>query len=61
MPFVEGESLRQRLEREGQLPVQDTIEIVKAVSSALSYAHHAPNSRLQYLVDEARTALRKLE
>ena len=39
MPYVEGESLRQRLEREGQLPISETIAIVKAVASALTYAH----------------------
>jgi tetratricopeptide (TPR) repeat protein len=39
MPYVEGESLRQRLEREGQLPVAEVIAIVQAVASALSYAH----------------------
>ncbi len=40
MPYVEGESLRQRLEREGQLPVPEVIAIVRAVASALTYAHH---------------------
>ena len=39
MPYVEGESLRQRLEREGQLPLAETIAIVGAVASALTYAH----------------------
>jgi len=39
MPYVEGESLRQRLEREGQLPIAEMIAIVQAVASALTYAH----------------------
>jgi tetratricopeptide (TPR) repeat protein/tRNA A-37 threonylcarbamoyl transferase component Bud32 len=39
MPYVEGESLRQRLEREGQLPIVEVIAIVRAVASALTYAH----------------------
>jgi len=39
MPYVEGESLRQRLEREGQLPIVEVIAIVQAVASALTYAH----------------------
>jgi serine/threonine-protein kinase len=39
MPFVEGESLRDRLEREGQLPVTDAIQITRDVADALSYAH----------------------
>jgi tRNA A-37 threonylcarbamoyl transferase component Bud32/tetratricopeptide (TPR) repeat protein/TolB-like protein len=39
MPYVEGESLRQRLDREGQLPVAHVIAIARAVASALTYAH----------------------
>jgi serine/threonine-protein kinase len=39
MPYVEGESLRQRLEREGQLPIAEVVVIVGAVASALTYAH----------------------
>jgi serine/threonine-protein kinase len=39
MPFVEGESLRDRLTRERQLPVDDALRITREVASALSYAH----------------------
>jgi len=39
MPFVEGESLRVRLERERQLPVDETVRIASAIASALNYAH----------------------
>ena len=39
MPYVEGESLRDRLRREGQLPVGDAIRITREVASALAYAH----------------------
>jgi serine/threonine protein kinase len=39
MPYVEGESLRQKLEREGQLPVNEVIAIVHAVAGALAHAH----------------------
>ena len=39
MPYVEGESLRQRLEREGQLPISEVIALARAVASALTYAH----------------------
>ena len=39
MPLVEGESLRDRLTREIQLPVEAALEITKAVASALDYAH----------------------
>ncbi len=39
MPFVEGESVRQRLERERQLPIPDSVRIATEVASALDYAH----------------------
>ncbi len=39
MPFVEGESLRQRLDREQTLPPADAIRIAREVASALDYAH----------------------
>jgi len=39
MPYVEGESLRDRLEREGKLSVEDAIRITDQVASALSHAH----------------------
>jgi eukaryotic-like serine/threonine-protein kinase len=39
MPFVEGQSLRDRLNREKQLPVEDTITIAQQVADALAYAH----------------------
>jgi serine/threonine-protein kinase len=39
MPFVPGESLRDRILREQQLPVEDAMEIARNVASALGYAH----------------------
>ena len=39
MPMVEGESLRARLEREKQLPIEDALRIAGEVADALSYAH----------------------
>ncbi len=39
MPYVEGESLRDRLTREHQLPVDDAVRIACEVASALDYAH----------------------
>jgi serine/threonine-protein kinase len=39
MPFVEGETLRARLDREQQLPVADALRLTQEVASALSYAH----------------------
>ncbi len=39
MPNVEGESLRDRLVRERQLPVEEAVEITRSVAGALDYAH----------------------
>jgi Tol biopolymer transport system component len=39
MPFVDGESLRARLEREKQLPIDEAIRITARVADALDYAH----------------------
>jgi eukaryotic-like serine/threonine-protein kinase len=39
MPFVEGETLRARLEREKQLPVDEALRIASAIAGALDYAH----------------------
>lgn len=38
-PFIEGESLRHRLEREKRLPVRDAVRILNELASALAYAH----------------------
>jgi Tol biopolymer transport system component len=39
MPYVEGESLRDRLKREQQLPIDDALRIAREVLDALEYAH----------------------
>ncbi|HWP37457.1 MAG TPA: protein kinase [Gemmatimonadales bacterium] len=39
MPYVEGETLRQRLVREKQLPLDEAIGIVRQVAEAIGYAH----------------------
>jgi eukaryotic-like serine/threonine-protein kinase len=39
MPFVDGESLRDRLRREKQLPVADAVRIATEIAAALGYAH----------------------
>ncbi len=39
MPYVEGESLRERLSREGRLPVREAAKIAADVAAALDYAH----------------------
>ena len=41
MPYVDGESLRDRLAREKQLPVAQALEIARQIADALSYAHAA--------------------
>jgi eukaryotic-like serine/threonine-protein kinase len=39
MPYVEGESLRERLARHKQLPVEEALRIAREVADALAYAH----------------------
>jgi tetratricopeptide (TPR) repeat protein len=39
MPFIEGESLRVKLARGGELPVAETVRILREVADALAYAH----------------------
>ena len=39
MPFVEGESLRRRIDREKQLPVDEALHIATSIAGALDYAH----------------------
>src|SRR2546428_11070847 len=38
MPYIEGETLRDRLNRERQLPLEDALRITREVADALSYA-----------------------
>src|SRR5947207_4640126 len=40
MPYVEGATLRERLAREGQLPLAESLQIAREVADALSYAHN---------------------
>lgn len=39
MPFIEGESLRVRLARQGDLPVKETVQVLREIADALGYAH----------------------
>jgi serine/threonine-protein kinase len=41
MPYIEGETLRHRLLRDRQLPVDDALQIAREVADALNYAHKA--------------------
>ncbi|MEO8575129.1 MAG: protein kinase [Gemmatimonadales bacterium] len=39
MPYVEGESLRERIDRDGKLPIAEAIQHAQSIGSALDYAH----------------------
>ena len=39
MPYVEGTSLRQKLIREGELPIPDAVRILRDIADAIAYAH----------------------
>jgi tetratricopeptide (TPR) repeat protein len=41
MPYIEGESLRAKLAREGELPIAETVQILTEVMDALAYAHES--------------------
>jgi serine/threonine protein kinase/tetratricopeptide (TPR) repeat protein len=41
MPFIQGESLRQRLTSSGELPISEAVRVLREVASALAYAHAA--------------------
>ena len=40
MPYVDGESLRARLARAGELPLREAVRVLRDVAAALAYAHH---------------------
>src|SRR5688572_4998691 len=39
MPFIEGPTLRQRLQHEGRIPVAEAVQIARQIANALDYAH----------------------
>lgn len=39
MPYVEGDTLRDRLERDGRLPLEEALQIIREVGDALAFAH----------------------
>jgi len=41
MPFIDGQTLRSRLENEGPLPIDETLRVVSEVADALDHAHRA--------------------
>ena len=48
MPYIEGDTLREKLDRERQLAIEDAIEITRSISSALDYAHHVVEEFREY-------------
>ena len=62
MPLIAGESLHARLEREGQLPIDEAIAIVRDVAAGLAYAHdhgivHRDIKPENILLDDGRAVL----
>ena len=62
MPYIEGETLRSRIERERQLPVDVALDIARDVAAALAYAHqrnivHRDIKPSNILIDRAGRAL----
>ena len=39
MPYIDGESLRRRLDRAGELPIPEAVRVLREVADALAYAH----------------------
>ena len=39
MPYIEGQTLRDRIDKEGELPIAETVRIIREVTDALAYAH----------------------
>jgi serine/threonine protein kinase/Tfp pilus assembly protein PilF len=39
MPVIEGETLRDRLLRDGQIPIEESLQLVRGIAAALDYAH----------------------
>jgi tRNA A-37 threonylcarbamoyl transferase component Bud32/tetratricopeptide (TPR) repeat protein len=62
MPYVEGESVHQRLEREKQLPLEEALRITQGVAGALDHAHrngvvHRDIKPANILLDEGRAVV----
>ncbi|HEX9164692.1 MAG TPA: serine/threonine-protein kinase [Gemmatimonadales bacterium] len=58
IPYVEGETLRARLARERQLPVEEAVRITREVASALDYAHrHGVIHRPAFSLSHTRSPL----
>ncbi len=52
MPNMEGRSLRERLDRERQLPLEEALRITREVAAALDYAHRQPGGAPGYQAGE---------
>src|SRR4030095_15667879 len=40
MPYIEGETLRERMQREGRLALDEALRLAREIASALRHAHH---------------------
>ena len=65
MPYIEGESLRERLDREKQLPVDEAVRIATDLAEALDYAHrqsviHRDIKPANILMHEGRPLMSRL-
>ncbi len=54
MPYIEGESLRDRLTREHQLPVEEAVRLAQQIASAPDYAHRCALGTNHYLLPVER-------
>lgn len=48
MPFVDGESLRDRLTREKQLPIDDALRLAREIADALAHAHRRSDAEVRH-------------
>src|SRR5262249_18726381 len=56
MPYIEGESLRQRITRQKAMPISDALRFATEIAGALGYAHEhgLPSARRAMFIDRAR-------
>src|SRR2546427_7954257 len=60
MPYVKGESLRHKLERETQLPIDEALRITRQVASALGHAHDRSEEHTSELQSQSNLVCRLL-
>ena len=60
MPFIEGHNLRNRLSRQGELPIHEAVKLLAEVADALAYAHSQGVVHRDIKPDEGRPAREQL-